>query len=107
VGVHVTVDLTSDPPAVALLAPDDCTRFDVVVSGKGEDKDLDRALVGASIGRTDQKEALVSVVAIRRLASGSVGDGWGEDFTAMLEYARGRGWLTGDDRSIRAHVVWQ
>jgi hypothetical protein len=41
------------------------------------------------------------------LASGSVGDGWEKDFESMLDYARGRGWLTDDAHAIRAHVVWQ
>jgi len=103
----VTVDLASEPPAVALAEPDDCTRFDVTVSGTGDDGDLDRALVHAGVGRTDDQEALVTVAAVRRLASGSVGDGWDGQFETMLDFARGRGWLTDDGESIRAHVVWQ
>lgn len=105
--MHVTVDLTSEPPAVALVEPDDCTCFDVTVSGTGDEKDLDRALAAAVVGRTDEKEALVEVAAVRRMASGSVGDGWEGHFEAMLDYARRRGWLSDDAESIRAHVVWR
>jgi hypothetical protein len=105
--VHVTVDLTPEPPSVTLVEPEDCARFDVVVFGDGTAADLDRALVGASLGRMVQDEALVTVTAVRRLASGSVGDGWGSHFTAMLEFARGRGWLTEGDEAIRAHVEWR
>jgi len=104
--VHVTVDLTAVPPAVALVEPDDCTRFDVVVHGPGTHGDLDRALVGAVVGRAEPPDALVTVAAVRRLASGSVGDGWEAAFLAMLDYARGRGWLTEDGAGIRAHVEW-
>jgi hypothetical protein len=105
--MHVTVDLTAAPVAVALVEPDDCTSFDVTVTGTGDETDLDRALVDAGVGRTDDKDALVSVTAVRRMASGSVGAGWEGDFEAMLEYAGGRGWLTDDAQSIRAHVVWR
>jgi hypothetical protein len=102
--VHVIVDLTSEPPEVTLAEPDDCTRFDVRVLGPGDTGDLDRALVGASVGRMGETGALVDVAAVRRLASGSVGDGWEGDFVAMLDYARGRGWLTDDGAAIEAHI---
>jgi hypothetical protein len=105
--MHVTVDLTAEPPALTLVEPDDCTSFDVTVSGTGDQSHLDRALVDAGVGRTDGTEALVTVAAVRRMASGSVGEGWEAHFEAMVDYARGRGWLTDDAQSIRAHVVWR
>jgi hypothetical protein len=104
--MHVTVDMVSDPPAVSLLEPDDCTRFDVVVHGPGDDDLLGRVLAGSAIGRVEGGEALVSVVAIRRLASVSVSEEWEADFRAMLDYARSRGWLADDGLDIRAHVEW-
>jgi hypothetical protein len=104
--MHVTVNLSSAPPEVSLVDPDDCTAFDVIVHGSGAADDLDQALAGASVGRLEQGEALVTVAAVRRLASGSVGDGWESDFLAMLDYARRRGWLTEDGHAIRAHVEW-
>jgi hypothetical protein len=104
--MYVKVDLEAVPPEVSLVDPGDCTRFDVTVHGPGDADDLDRALVAASVGRTDESGALVSVAAVRRLAAGSVGDRWDGDFLSMLEYARGRGWLTEDAESIRAHVQW-
>jgi hypothetical protein len=105
--VHVTVDLTAEPRAVALVEPDDCTCFDVTVSGTGDWSDLGRALVDAGVGRIHEEDALVTVAAVRRLASGSVAAGWDGQFQTMLDYARGRGWLTDDAESIRAHVVWR
>ncbi len=104
--MHVTVHLADRPPAVTLEEPDDCTRFDVVVHGTGDDDALDRALAAASVGRMEAGDALVTVAAVRRLASGSVGDGWDEQFAAMLDYARGRGWLSDDGGVVRAHVEW-
>jgi len=109
--VHVTVDLVSVPPGVALAEADDCTRFDVIVhgagAGAGDSDDVGRALVDASVGRTEGSDALVDVGAVRRMAAGSVGESWEEDFLSMLDYARGRGWLTDDRESIRAHVEWR
>ena len=29
-----------------------------------------------------------------------------DDFAAMLDYARSKGWLSDDGASIRAHVEW-
>jgi hypothetical protein len=104
--MHVTVNLSAEPPGVSLMAPDDCTAFDVIVHGSGGTDDLDRALAAAGVGRLEQGEARVTVAGVRRLASGSVGAGWEADFAAMLDYARGRGWLTEDGHAIRAHVEW-
>src|ERR1700691_4053439 len=105
--MHVTVDLTSQPSAVTLVEPDDCARFDVVVHGPGDADDLDRALAASSAGRLEGPDALVAVAAVRRLAAGTVGEGWEAEFVGMLGYARGRGWLTDDEELIRAHVEWQ
>ena len=105
--MHVTVDLRSASPTVFLVEPSDCRSFDVVVHGSGDDEALDQALAGASVGWTEGTDALVTVAAVRRLAAGSVGEGWESDLRAMLDYARSRGWLTEDGQSIRAHVEWQ
>jgi hypothetical protein len=105
--MHVTVDLSSSPPAVSLVEADDCTRFDVVVHGPADDGALDRVLAGSTLGRTLGADVLVTVDAVRRLAAGAVAAGWEADFAAMLDYARSRGWLTDDGREIRAHVEWR
>jgi hypothetical protein len=105
--MHVTVDLTCSPAAVTLVEPDDLTRFDVVVLGSADRGELDQALVGSSVGRTLDGDALVTVDAVRRLAAGLVAESWEADFAAMLDYARSRGWLTDDGREIQAHVEWR
>lgn len=105
--MHVTVDLADQPPGVTLVEADDCRQFDVVVRGAGTSSDLDRVLTRASVGHMEGDEALVTVAAVRRLASGSVGEQWEADFVSMLEFARGRSWLTDDGLAIRAHVEWQ
>jgi hypothetical protein len=105
--MHVTVDLRSSPPTVSLAEPSDCRSFDVVVHGSGDDAALDQALAGASVGRSEGKDALVTVDAVRRMAAGSVGQEWESDLLSMLDYARSRGWMTEDGQSIRAHVEWQ
>ena len=59
------------------------------------------------VGKVDgDGEAMVRVDAVRRLAAGSVGATWDDDFAAMLDYARSKGWLSDDGASIRAHVEW-
>lgn len=105
--MHVTVDLQATPPTVLLVEPADCRSFDVIVHGSGDGDALDQALAAASVGRTEGNEVLVTVAAVRRLAAGSVGDGWESDLRAMLDYARSRGWLTEDGQWIRAHVEWR
>jgi hypothetical protein len=100
--VVVHVDVSTEPPAVALEDPEDCTAFSV--RARGDRARLGAALEGAAVGRMDGDEALVEVEAVRRLAAGRVGPGWEGDFAAMLDYAGSKGWIADDGRSIRAHV---
>jgi hypothetical protein len=105
--MYVDVDLESDPGAVALAEPADCTRFHVAVRGAGDAGTLDRVLRSNAAGAVDgDGEAMVRVDAVRRLAAGAVGESWEADFTAMLAYARSKGWLSEDGEAIRAHVEW-
>jgi hypothetical protein len=99
--------MTGDPASVALEEPAHCGRFHVVVRGTGDAVSLEAALRSSAVGTVDgDGEALVDVAAVRRLAAGSVGETWEGDFTAMLDYARSKGWLSEDGASIRAHVEW-
>jgi hypothetical protein len=105
--MRVEVDVGVDPPTVVLVEPDDCGRFHVVVKGSGDAATLDRALRSGAVGNIDgDGEAVVGVDAVRRLAAGSVGATWDDDFAAMLDYARSKGWLSEDGAAIRAHVEW-
>jgi hypothetical protein len=86
---------------VTLDEPADTKAFKVVVV---KDAGVDQALRSGGWGRLDDGEALISVEAVRRAAAGRVPAGWDEDFEGMLGYARGKGWLTSDGASIRAHL---
>jgi hypothetical protein len=105
--MHVTVELGSATPVLSLVEADDCTRFDVVVHGSADHGQLERALLSASVGRTRGDDALVTVAAVRRLAAGSVAEGWEAAFAAMLDYARSQGWMSDDGEEIQAHVEWR
>ena len=105
--MQVVVDMEAEPATIALEEPADCGRFHVTVRGGRDAGQLDDALRAHSVGDLDgEGEALVRVDAVRRLAAGSVGETWEDDFTAMLGYARSKGWVSDDGASIRAHVEW-
>src|ERR1700681_1042605 len=105
--MYVAVDFGVDPATVVLAEASDCTRFHVAVRGSGDAGTLDGALRAGSGGTVDgDGEAVVDVAAVRRLAAGSVGATWDDDFAAMLDYARSKGWLSDDGGAIRAHVEW-
>jgi hypothetical protein len=105
--VLVVVDLSVTPARVWLDEPQDCSRFHVAVRGDGDDASFDRALADSRAGRMTGDDALITVAAVRDLAAGTVDDRWEGDFSAMLDYARGRGWVTEDGEAIRAHVEWR
>jgi hypothetical protein len=53
---------------------------------------------------SDGAHVMIGVDALRRLAEGRVPEGWDADFEKMLAYAREKGWLSEDGRSVRAHL---
>jgi hypothetical protein len=104
--VIVSVDLTATPPDVRLDEPDDCRRFHVAARGESDPARLRSALADQESGSLDRDDVWVEVDAVRRLAAGRVGASWESDFTAMLEFARDKGWLDASGKAIRAHVEW-
>jgi hypothetical protein len=87
---------------VSLEEPEDTRNFSVSVGTLSDD--LDRVLRASGWGMTDGAEALIDVEMVQRAASGRVTAIWQDDFEVMIEYARGRGWLSPDERFVRAHV---
>lgn len=91
-----------DVDAVELLEAEDCTSFHVEVRG-----DADVAAVldasGAGTLAEDGEHALIEIGWVRQHASG-VGPQWEQDFDAMIDYARGQGWIDEADSSIVAHL---
>lgn len=116
--MFVKVDLAPMPPVVTLEEPDDTKRFHVEVVG-GDDLGLVfGALVDAAAGRIElesdgpgvqpdtKPDAWITVDALRRMAKGVVGPDWDEQFDAMLDFARTKGWLDPGGNALRAHVEW-
>lgn len=113
----IRVDLAADPPAVWLDEPEDCQRFQVMVSGAvgggvagavGGGSGLAPVIARSGMARLDKdgSHAWVFVSALRRAADGRVGTEWPEAFEAMLGYAASKGWLSPSGEEIRAHVEW-
>jgi hypothetical protein len=104
--VIIDIDLTGEQATVELLEPEDCKRFHVAVRG------ADREALGAVLSAHDlgqvlpSGDAMIDIDAVRRLAHGQVPDGWDEDFAAMINYARGKGWLDEQGEAIQAHIEW-
>ena len=107
--MFVLIDVGSQPPSVSLEEPGDTRRCHVEVRGSAGHADwglVFGALVDAAAGRLDGEDAWITVDALRRLAAGRVGPAWDADLAAMLDYARGEGWVDDATHAIRAHVEW-
>lgn len=104
--MFVLVELADHPPVVSLQEPADTRRFHVVVTGGTDRALVFGALVDAAAGRLEGDEAWITVDALRRLAADQVRPGWDDDFAAMLDYARQKGWLDDTTHAIQAHIEW-
>ena len=104
--MFVQVDLSTTPPVVTLVEPDDTARFHVLVRGGTDPAMVYGALVDAAAGRLEEDDAWISVDAVRRMAAGRVLEEWDADLETMLAYARSKGWLDDAGHAIRAHVEW-
>ncbi|SFO23308.1 hypothetical protein SAMN05216207_103828 [Pseudonocardia ammonioxydans] len=96
------IELTTDGAAV--VAADDCTRLHVA-TGLAPDE-VDAALRRSGIGSLDAggRAVLDLDVLHDRAAAAATTRDWGERWQAMVDYARAEGWVSADDRFVRAHV---
>ena len=81
--------------------PSDFKAFKVVVSD--ETPALADRVAALGVARLDE-HAWVSIDALRRLAGAAATPAWEESLTAMLEFARSRGWVDEELEAIRGHV---
>jgi hypothetical protein len=105
--VIVVVDLTSEPAAVTLSAPEDCTRFHLAVRG-GDRQTLAAALSSTGVGHLlPSGDVMVDTATLTRLAQGRVPEAWDEQFAGMLAYARDKGWIDDGGSHIQGHIEWE
>jgi hypothetical protein len=104
--MFVLVDLATHPPVVSLQEATDTKRFRVEVAGGTDRALVFGALVDAAAGRLEGDDAWITIDAVRRLAAAQADPDWDRDFAAMLDYARGKGWLDDITHAIRAHIEW-
>jgi hypothetical protein len=104
----ISVDLASTVPTVALRDPDDLTSLKVLVNADTASVDeLAGAL--APVGTLDEQgNALLGIEHLKSLAQDRARDpDWLASFDGMVAYARSKGWLTPDGKSLQAHCEWQ
>ncbi len=97
--VHADLDASS----VRLVEPEDFFGFHVAVAG-GEVDDERLAGLLAPHGRLDGEHAWISTESVVALAGDVADDTWQAGFEGMIDYARGKGFLSEDGSAIRAHV---
>lgn len=84
---------------VRLDDADDFKGFKVVVES-GDGSGL------FAVGRLAHRDtAWINADAVRRMAGDAATPQWEDGFTAMLDYAKTKGWLD-DGGDIQAHVEW-
>ena len=92
--------------AVGLAEPTDFKGFRLVIDGDPAAW-RDRAAGFGGLLRLDS-DATAWVDEARLRALGPAGDaGWQDKLTAMLDYARGKGWVDPASGAVRAHVEWR
>ncbi|MGH9080944.1 MAG: hypothetical protein ACRDYE_12895 [Acidimicrobiales bacterium] len=112
------VDLSTG--SVSLGEPDDLERLSVLVLPTEPEDRGDAAALGAVAAALSVHDAgtvdpdgnvFIPIEAVKRLVQGAARDqglpdaGWEPRFTAMVEQASTRGWVT-DAGTIRAHIDW-
>jgi hypothetical protein len=96
----VVVDRNATDAQVRLDAPDEFRAFHVEVVGQTDG--LDEVLRAEGVGRMDGDQALVEIDALRRLAGAAATAAWEQDLSAMVDYAKGKGWVR--EEALQAHV---
>jgi hypothetical protein len=94
-----------ETPEVRVVDVDDLTRLHLAL-GEVTDDEADEALRAAGLGRLqDADTGFLDVEALKAAAEPQAGaPNWADGFAGMVEYARGKGWLSEDGASIQVHV---
>jgi flavin reductase (DIM6/NTAB) family NADH-FMN oxidoreductase RutF/DNA-binding IclR family transcriptional regulator len=99
--LHLTHD-----SSVEVVDPDDCTALSVTTElpaqASGE------ALVASGLATAaDDGAVWLDIDELRKRAAPGGSGGWDARYAAMIEYARGKGWLDESANSVRAHIARQ
>ena len=95
------MELNLGTDSARLVDPADLTGFAVVLEGDA-DPSPEALAAGGVLGFGDH--AWVRTDALRRLAGRVATPEWEDGFTAMLDYARSRGWVDDEHGAVRGHV---
>jgi hypothetical protein len=105
------IDLTVSPPNIHLQELDELRKLHVSVLGDPEvqGEALERVLQSEDLGYTSGTEHIyLSVDALKQRANWAVASAdWREDFAAMVDFAKSRGWTADNGESLQSHVEWQ
>lgn len=83
---------------------DNITALDVDAEGHSPEA-IDAALRASKLGRLGGDHAWLDIGALQRAAYGDDEEGDAvTDYRAMIDYARGKGWVNDDDE-VRAHLA--
>src|ERR1700728_806673 len=97
--VHVTQDSSVD-----VLDGDDCTALSVTTELPSHT--AVEVLINSGLAASAEEGAVwLDIDELRRRAAPAGSEGWNERYKAMIEYARGKGWLNEAARSVRAHIT--
>lgn len=92
----------TEPPTVS--AADDLTALSIRIAPTTAVDDV----CGDALctGHHDDGHVWLDIDELRTLAEPqATTPGWRDDFSQMIAYARGKGWLDDSGRAVRAHVV--
>lgn len=87
-----------------VLDADDCTALHLETDLR--DGKLRAALATTNTGEVHGQDVLLDVAVLRSRAKlvATADDDWAERWSAMIEYARTKGWVSADGRSVQVHV---
>jgi hypothetical protein len=92
-------------PEVRVVDTDDLARLHLAL-GQVTDEEADQALRDAGLGRLEDADTGSLDTAALRAAAEPDTDvaGWAQRWDAMIDSARGRGWVSDDGATLRVHV---
>ena len=86
-----------------VLDADDCTALHLETELQGGK--LRAALATTDTGAVHGDDVLLDLAVLRSRAKlVATADDWGQRWSTMVEYARTKGWLSADGRSVHVHV---
>ena len=96
------ISIDPDTKTASIQEPEVLTAFHI--ESPAHKEDLVASIIGNGAEPAGDAHVWGSIEGITHDVKGKVSDNWEEDFSGMVQYATGKGWVNESETHLKAHI---